>query len=83
MPFDLSRKPERFPGKGENVEKQLSVKVYPVDIVTISNDYYVAFQKGMFKETIRINPESCVYRKWETTQYTLESAPNIFSIVTA
>ena len=46
----------------------MKVKMYP-------NEYSEKFKSGMFRECIKIDPLTCVYRHWDTTRYSLESMP--------
>jgi len=57
------------------LEKSLTVTVFPVEIKSIENQYSEGFKTGMFKETIRIILDTCVYRQWESTQYALHTFP--------
>lgn len=38
------------------------------------NEYYEKLQ-NMFTEKIRVNPETCVYKQWPSTQYASENQP--------
>jgi|APSaa5957512622_1039677.scaffolds.fasta_scaffold54264_2 hypothetical protein len=60
------------------MEGNLEIFVNPVELKEIPNDYYGKMKTEMFKETIRINFLTCVYRKWESTQYTLNTMPSDF-----
>lgn len=46
----------------------MEVKSYP-------NEYSEKFKVGMFEEQVKVNPLSGVYRKWESTRYSLDSMP--------
>jgi hypothetical protein len=57
------------------LEKSLTLTVFPGEVKPIENEYSEGFKTGMFKETIRINDATCVYHRWESTQYAIESLP--------
>ncbi len=56
-------------------EKKLELEVFPVKFKTYPNEYTEKLKTGMFKESIKINPLTCVYRQWESTRYSLDSIP--------
>ena len=60
------------------MEGNLEIFVLPVELKDIPNEYSGKMKTEMFKEIIRINYLTCVYRKWESTQYTLNSMPSDF-----
>lgn len=60
---------------------KLEIFVLPIEIKEIPNEYSSKMKAEMYKETIRIDILTCVYRKWESTQYTLNSMPNDFGEV--
>lgn len=49
--------------------------VLPVEIKSYPNEYSEKFKSGMFVETIMVDSETCVYRRWETTRYEMDSMP--------
>ncbi len=57
------------------MEKSLTLAIFPVEIKPIENEYSEKFKTGMFKETIRFSTATCVYRRWESTQYTVDTLP--------
>jgi hypothetical protein len=60
---------------GAILEKSLTLTVFPVEIKPMENQYSEGFKTGMFKETIRISVDTCVYRQWESTQYAVDTLP--------
>lgn len=57
----------------ENTNNKLVV--FESTIKTYPNPYADKFKTGMFKECIKVDPMTGVYRKWETTLYTMDSMP--------
>ena len=57
------------------MEKSLTLAIFPVEVKPIENEYSEGFKAGMFKETIRISTTTCVYRRWESTQYAVDTLP--------
>ena len=56
--------------------KKNQIVVFAIDVIEYSNEYSEKVKSdGMYKETIKIDPLTCVYRKWESTQYSLDSMP--------
>lgn len=51
-----------------------SITVEAENIQRFKTDYLVKMQ-NMFTEAIHINPETCVYKQWETTSYASENQP--------
>jgi hypothetical protein len=61
---------------GEGMEnKKNKIAVFETKITTYPNQYSDKFKKGMFKECIKVDSLTGVYRKWESTLYTMESMP--------
>ncbi len=56
-------------------EKRHQIIVLPVEIKTYPNEYSEKFKAGMFVESIKIDPLTCVYRHWESTRYEMDSMP--------
>ncbi len=56
-------------------EKKLELVIFPVNLTTYPNEYTEKFKTGMFKESIKIDPMTCVYRRWESTCYAMDSIP--------
>ncbi len=57
-------------------EKKNQIVVFAIDIQEYPNEYSEKFKTiGMYKESIKIDPLTCVYRRWESTQYSLDSMP--------
>ena len=56
----------------------LKIYISPVEIKEIPNEYSDKMKTEMFKEAIKINHLTCVYKRWESTQYTLNSMPSDF-----
>lgn len=59
------------------MEKNIKLTIFPVELIPYDSAYTEKFKTSMFKETIRINNEICVYRHWETTQIAFESMPMV------
>lgn len=61
-------------------DKKIKLVIFPVKITTYPNEYTERLKTEMFKEAIKIDPMTCVYRHWESTRYILDSVPtaNIF-----
>ena len=57
------------------MEKNLTLAIFPVVMEPYDNEYTEKLKTGMFKESIRINVLTCVYRRWESTQISGESMP--------
>jgi hypothetical protein len=55
--------------------KTNQLMVFKMDVKTYPNEYSEKFEHGMFKESIKVNPLTCVFRKWESTRYSLDSMP--------
>ncbi|MBU2513045.1 hypothetical protein KJ966_17025 [bacterium] len=56
-------------------EKKMVVIVFPVKIKTYPNEYSEKLRTGMFTESISIDPLTCVYRRWESTRYSMDGTP--------
>ncbi len=56
-------------------EKKLQIIVFPVKINTYPNEYTEKLKTGMFTESVKVDPLTCVYRQWESTRYTNDSTP--------
>jgi hypothetical protein len=57
-------------------ESKNRIVVFKINITEYPNEYSEKFiAGGMYKESIKIDPLTCVYRKWESTQYSLDSMP--------
>ncbi len=57
------------------MKKKLRLTVFQVEVKPVENEYSEKFKTGMFKEAIRISEKTCVYRRWESTQYAVETMP--------
>ncbi len=57
------------------VMANVSIYVHPVKVVVYSNEYTKKLETKPPKEKIRINPLTCVYKKWDTTTYEMPSMP--------
>ncbi len=53
----------------------VTIYVHPVKVNVYSNEYSKKLEANRFKETVRINPLTCVYKKWDSTRYALPSMP--------
>ncbi len=56
-------------------EETNQIIVLPVEIKSYSNEYSEKFKTGMFVETIKVDPLTCVYRRWDSTRYEIDSMP--------
>ncbi|MDT8448308.1 MAG: hypothetical protein RRB13_15545 [bacterium] len=50
------------------------ISVIPAQQVQYGNEYRLAMGQASFVETIRIDPATCVYTRWSTTQYQTSKA---------
>ncbi len=57
------------------MEKNITLTIFPVEMKLYVSEYAEKLKTGMFKESIRINNSTCVYRRWESTQISCESMP--------
>lgn len=48
---------------------EFNITVAPSDAAPYSNEYRQKMADDFFVETIRIDPQSCVFSRWATTQY--------------
>ena len=55
--------------------KDTQVVVFSMNVKPYSNEYSEKFKKGMFKECVKIDRFTGVYRKWISTCYSLDSMP--------
>ena len=53
----------------------VSIYVHPVKVTVYTNEYTKKLDEAPPKETVRINPSTCVYKKWDTTRYEMPSMP--------
>ena len=57
-------------------DKKNPITVFEIEVKEYPNEYSDRFKMdGMYKEIIKIDPLACVYRKWASTQYSLDSMP--------
>ncbi len=55
--------------------KSNQLTVFNMKLITYPNEYSEKFKTGMFKEAIKVDPLTGVYRKWESTRYSLDGMP--------
>ncbi len=55
--------------------KSTQLMVFNMEVKSYPNEYSEKFKEGMFEEQVKVNPISGVYRKWESTRYSLDSMP--------
>ena len=56
-------------------EKKTGLAVIPTKMQLISNEYSDRLKDQMFKESIKVDPLTCVYRHWASTRYSVEGIP--------
>jgi len=57
------------------LETNIKITVHPAKLLVYNSEYAHKLKTAPFKEAIRINPEICVYRHWETTQVAYPAMP--------
>lgn len=55
--------------------KSAQLTVFNMEVKSYPNEYSEKFKAGMFEEQVKVNPLTGVYRKWESTRYSLDSMP--------
>jgi hypothetical protein len=53
----------------------VSIYVHPIKVTVYRNEYTKKLENKPLKDSINIDPLTCVYKKWETTCYELPSMP--------
>jgi len=46
-----------------------TIPVKTTDIKPYLNEFRIGFKENRFKQTVRINPMTCVYTQWPGTSY--------------
>lgn len=57
------------------MDKKMELVVLPVEVQIFSNEYSERLKNEMYKESIKVDPLTCVYRRWASTRYTLDGMP--------
>ncbi len=53
----------------------VSIYVHPIEVTVYTNEYTQKLKNKLPKDSINIDPLTCVYKKWETTNYALPGMP--------
>lgn len=56
-------------------DKKLELVVFPVNVTQFPNEYTDRLKYKMFKESIKVDPMTCVFRHWASTRYSLDGVP--------
>lgn len=57
------------------MDKKVELVVLPVKVQLFPNEYSERLNNEMYKESIEVDPLTCVYRQWASTRYTLDGMP--------
>ena len=59
----------------------IMIMVHPVKIKRFVNAYSERLKNNRFIEMIRVDKETCVYKRWSSTRYELSTIPTSHGLI--